>query len=239
MIRISRQLYDHGYKVVRVNLRCCGTGFGLSKKPYYAGCSHDILHVLQQLDEKPIVIGFSLGGNVILKLAGELGNTAKHYVESFIAVCPTLDLSVTLKKIQQKRYFYYHSYYLKGLRNQSKGLLNKEVHSIYEFDRDFICPEWGFKSVEEYYQKTSSKRFIPDIQENTKILLTEDDPFISVAPLESLTIPKCVKVYTTTFGGHMGFIGHTEKEYQSFWLDQQIVDWVDNLKVEEVNNSGQ
>jgi hypothetical protein len=89
---LSKSLVEKGYKVVRVNLRGCGSGKGLSKLPYHAGCSQDLFQVLESFkknapDSKVTLIGFSLGANVILKLAGELGDMASAWFERCFAIC--------------------------------------------------------------------------------------------------------------------------------------------------------
>lgn len=228
MIRMTRKFYERGYKVVRVNFRGCGSGKGLSKKPYCAGCSDDILCVLQQLKvEYPqseiYPIGFSLGGNALLKLAGELGEKANKLVKRFIAVCPPLDLEQTVQAIQKWSHTLYHQYYLKGILNQCHHWTTDKFSSIYEFDDKITGPAWGFSGAKEYYQKCSSAGFLDKIKCETHIMLAEDDPFVSMECLKGIQLPDNVHVWTSTYGSHMGFLG--QREFQ--WMDQQLVNWVE------------
>jgi predicted alpha/beta-fold hydrolase len=227
MVRISRKFYRQGYRVVRVNLRGCGSGKGLANKTYYGGASHDIRCVLeffkQRAPKSPhYTVGFSLGGNIILKLAGELGKQARDLVFGFIAICPPLDLAKSVRLIE--RYPFYHVYYLNKLRKQARFWLEKKVRSLYEFDDTFTAPMWGYSGADEYYRYCSSIQFLPRIAHRCHLLFAEDDPFVDIGDLPSL--PDQVHAFSTKFGGHMGFIGKTEKAHRSFWLDQVLIDWV-------------
>ena len=98
MVRLSRKLYKQGYRAVRINLRACGSGHSLARRPYHGGLSQDLLQVLQAMkrqapDSPMILIGFSLGGNIALKLAGELGR--QKLLTLTIAICSPLNLGHT------------------------------------------------------------------------------------------------------------------------------------------------
>ena len=164
MIRLARKLYRKGTKVVRVNLRGCGWGKGLSKLLYNAGTSGDVLKVLQGLKNEAsaseiTLCGFSLGGNLILKLAGELGTGAKELVKTFIAVCAPLDLAQAVQTIQAKRNRFYHSYYLKHIHRQARPGIPQTIFTLYEFDDAITAPPWGYKGAAHYYEECSSIRF--------------------------------------------------------------------------------
>lgn len=231
MIRMARKLYQKGYKVVRINLRDCGSGSGLSKKPAGAGNSKDVLKVLQQLKAHTphsdiVLIGFSLGGNTTLKLAGELGEEAHKLVKTFIAVCPPLELEETAKLIQKPDHGLYHHYYLSRMLRQSKPWIKEPIHSIQEYDDKITAPIWGFKDSHDYYTQCSSMRFIDRIRTPTHILFAEDDPFVSLVPLSTITIPSCVKVSTTTHGSHLAFLGRTSWQ----WLDEVLLKWIEETQ---------
>jgi predicted alpha/beta-fold hydrolase len=229
MIRISRKLYLHGHRVVRINLRGCGSGKGLSKLPYHGGTSHDILAVLKALKQKtPVsplhVVGFSLGGNIVLKLAGELESRASLFAESFIAICPPIDLKESVRLIE--RYPLYQSYYLKRLQEQAAGWLKKKVSSLYEFDDTITAPLWGYSGADAYYKNASALQFLPHSKQKCLLLFAKDDPFINVGPLFEQALPQNVEIVTTSHGGHMGFVGKTALSHRFFWLDQLLLNWV-------------
>ncbi len=232
MIRMSRKLYLKGIKVVRVNLRGAGPGKGLSKLLYHAGTSEDMLKVLHGLKvdapaSEIVVIGFSLGGNIALKLAGELGGKAKELVKAFIAVCAPMDLAQTVRSIQEKRNRLYHSYYLKTILDQAGAKAPQNIQTIVEFDDLVTAPHWGYQDSDEYYRECSSIRFLPRIQQSTHLLFSRDDPFICMDAVHGMSLPHAVQVWTAEQGGHMGFLGWTSKPRSFFWMDDVLLKWID------------
>ncbi len=232
MIRMARKLYDQNIMAVRVNLRGCGSGKGLSSLPYHGGRSQDLLAVLellkQQNPSKEIVtLGFSLGANIVLKLAGELGDDASRLIKKTIAVCPPLDLGHTVRRMQKRRYGFYHSYFLKKVVEQAEPWMKNKVRSIYEFDNTITAHYWGFSGAEEYYKSSSSLFYLSKIQHPCRLLFAEDDPFIAKEIIKAAQgMP--VELFTTKYGGHMGFLGQTAKEHTSYWLDQQLFEWIES-----------
>lgn len=232
MIRLSRKFYQKGFKVVRVNLRGCGSGIGLSKKPYNAGNSEDLLKVLDALKlEEPYseieLIGFSMGGNIVMKLAGELGFSAKKFVKNFFAVCFPLDLAKTVHLIEKNPFRFYHNYFLKKIQKQDCSMLKKNTLSLSEFDNLITAPSWGYQGGEDYYKKCSSQIFLPQIRQSSHLIFAMDDPFISTRDIESLNLPPDVHVYTSKFGGHLGFLGPTPIPRNYYWMDNLLLNWMD------------
>ena len=228
MVRMARKLYDKNYKVVRVNLRGSGTGKGLSKLPYNAGNSHDVLKVIQDLKKTVptsdiILIGFSLGGNTALKLAGELGKNAVSLIKSVIAVCPPFDLEYTVLTMKKKKYQLYQKYYLKGISKQSLPWTTEKFKSIHDFDENVTGPLWGYTNAQDYYLNNSSMHFISSITVDTHILCAEDDPFVSLKALENISFSNNVHLWTTEYGSHMGFLGRTNFQ----WVDKLLIKWIE------------
>ncbi|MCE5294870.1 MAG: alpha/beta fold hydrolase [Chlamydiales bacterium] len=229
MVRLARKFYDNNVKVVRVNLRGCGSGIGLSSRPYHGGRSDDLLAVLKALKSLHPhtdihLIGFSLGANIALKLAGELGSDASKLLQQTIAVCPPVDLGLTVSRMQKFRNSIYHAYFLKKVCHQAKPWLRTPVRSIYEFDDQITARNWGFTGAEDYYKRSSSRYFLSRIKHPCKVLFAEDDPFIAKELIE-LAHNMPLELFTTKHGGHMGFLGKT-KEHSTHWLDQQLFSWL-------------
>ncbi len=232
MIRMARKLYRRGIKAVRINLRGCGLGKGLSKLPYNGGTSGDMLKVLEVLKGQApaseiTLIGFSLGGNIILKLAGELGAEAPQWVKAFIAVCPPLDLAEAVQTIQEKRNRLYHAYYLKRIIEQSRPWNPPKVRTLYAFDDAITGPLWGYAGADDYYRACSSARFIPKIQQTTHLLFAKDDPFIRLDRLQGLAVPESVQLWAAERGGHMGFLGKTPGGRSLYWMDYLLLNWIE------------
>lgn len=232
MVRMARKLYERGERAVRINLRGCGSGKGLSKRPYCAGNSSDILHVLKNLKEESpdsdlYLIGFSLGGNIALKLAGELSESGENLIKTVIAVCPPFDLKQTMLSIQQKKNFLYHGYYLKQMLHQAGAWVAKKVQSIYEFDNHVTAPLWGFSGANDYYEKCSCVQFLNQITIPSHLICAEDDPFISLDHLKNASISSKVNLWKTRYGSHMGFLGRTRDSWSFQWMDQLLLDFID------------
>jgi predicted alpha/beta-fold hydrolase len=110
MQRLAWKLWRRGIRAVRMNMRGCGSGQGLARQAYHSGRSADVLAVLEFLQQQtsPCVpmtlVGFSLGGNVVLKLAGELADNASQYLQQVIAVCPPADLAACARKLEAPRW---------------------------------------------------------------------------------------------------------------------------------------
>lgn len=234
MVRLSRHLYKAGYKVVRVNLRGCGSGKGLITKPYHGGTSQDILSVLKVLKEQSpdspnILIGYSLGGNIAIKLCGELGNQGDKYIQYVIAICPTLDLYNSATLIQKDRNWIYLRYYLKYLLEQTKqwnqGI---PISSITEHDEKVTAIKWNFKNAMDYYTKSSSIHYLSNVKVPCDLLFAQDDPFIDLEMLKNVDIPPCVRIMVTRYGSHMGFLGHPSRKHGFLWLTGFLMELIES-----------
>lgn len=232
MIRMARRLYDRNIMAVRMNLRSCGSGRGLSNLPYHAGRSQDLMSVVEVLQRdfpgcELNVVGFSLGANIALKLQGELGEASP--IAKTVAVTPPLDLACAVAHIQKT---IYHRHYLKHVCKQATPWLHTRVKSLYEFDDKITGPVWGFSGADEYYRHASSCNYLAGIKRPSYVLFSEDDPFIP-REIRNIAIGMPVIVDTTRHGGHMGFLGYTEPEFRCHWLDQYILNIILDSAVQD------
>lgn len=232
MIRLSRKFYKAGFRVLRVNMRGSGDGKKLVKRPYHGGLSSDIQTILEKLKEKtphsPItLIGFSLSANMVLKLAGELGENAKSLLEKTIAICPPIDLKATSDAIALKGF--YNRYYLFHMAKQARRWSgNNKFSKISDFDFFVTANQWGFKSAEDYYEQCSSRYFVSKIRHPCYIAVAWDDPFVNCQPLLEVPLSPEVQIGVTAHGGHMGFLGRTDSEHGYFWMDHQLFTWINS-----------
>jgi uncharacterized protein len=228
MIRLSKKLYCQGIKVVRYNLRNCGSGAGLSHLPYHAGNSPDLLATLEQLKKahplSPITVaGFSLGGNILLKLLGELGESS--LIEKAIAISPPFDLSYTSRALSKGFNRLYERYYLHFLRQQSAAFVHERLHTLFEYDDLITARLWGFTGAEDYYAKCSNQCLLSQIKTPCNLLFSADDPFVNYRRLTADTNPH-MEVWISSYGGHMGFFASPTAEQDSFWMDQVVLKWI-------------
>jgi predicted alpha/beta-fold hydrolase len=241
LVRMVKRLEPVGVRSVRFNMRGCGSGKGLARQIYHSGRSEDLFAVLKALKkehpESPItLIGFSLGGNIVLKLAGELGSLASRYLHKMIAVSPPVDLYSSIQMLGEPVNSVYERYFYKLLRadvhyrhRKFKELppvkLPKNL-KLYEFDQLYTAPACGFESAMDYYNKCSSAHVVEDIAIPCKILLAQDDPIITPTSLDRYRLPSNITVFKTKQGGHMGYLGNPVGEKGFHWLDSLLVDWI-------------
>jgi predicted alpha/beta-fold hydrolase len=241
LVRLSKRLESQGVRAVRINMRGCGSGKGLARQMYHGGRSEDVFEVLKQLkletpDSPTVLVGFSLGGNIALKMTGELSALAKEFLIGVIAVSPPVDLysSVVLLGLSDNEI--YEKYFV--------GLMRDDVHyrhkkfkelprinlprnlKLYEFDQLYTAPFYGFRDARDYYEKCSAAQYISDIAIPCKILLAEDDPLVSSSSLDYLKLPKHIDIFKTKKGGHMGYLAHPGEGKGLYWLDALMMDWI-------------
>ena len=225
LVRMTKRLEEKGIRVARVNLRGCGSGRGLAKRMYHAGRSDDIFKAIKQMKlETPestfLLIGFSLGAALTIKLVGELGSLAKEFLREAIAVSPPLDLYSSVEMIGKPENSVYENYFVRFLRDEvhyrhrkfkdlPRVRLPKNL-KMYEFDQIYTAPYYGFRDAHDYYNKCSSSHLVPDIAIPCKILFSEDDPIVSSAILDSMILPPHIEIFKTKKGGAYGVLGESE-----------------------------
>jgi predicted alpha/beta-fold hydrolase len=236
-----KRLEPQGIRSIRVNLRGCGSGKGLAKYMYHSGRSEDVFEVVKHVksetpDSPTVLIGFSLGGNIILKMTGELGELAKQFLVGAIAISPPVDLYSSVVMIGHPENAIYERYFInlmrenvhyrhRKFRDLPRVRLPRKL-KIYEFDQIYTAPYYGFRDARDYYDKCSAAQFIPEIAIPCKILLAEDDPIVAACSLDDVLVPKHVDVFKTKKGGHMGYLGNPAEGKGLYWLDSLLVDWI-------------
>jgi uncharacterized protein len=241
MQRIAAKLADRGARTFRMDLRGCGAGFGLARLPYHSGRSEDAAAALKAIAETcpgspTTLIGFSLGGNITLKLLGELGEKACGGLDSAIAVCPPIDLAAAVERISLPLNRPYDRHFVK--------LLSKQLHQrrrvlpdapapsfarpprgLWEFDDQYTAPVSGFGGAADYYRRASSAPFAAGIRRPALVIASRDDPLVPWRPFLRLAGLPFVQLEITERGGHLGFIGRSGFDSDRRWLDWRIVEW--------------
>lgn len=231
MTRLSRKFFQKGYRCVRINLRGVG-GHIVVQRPYHGGTSHDVLQVIQRLKQQTpessiTLIGFSLGGNITLKLLGELNEDASDLIEMAFSVCAPIDLAHTMQLLFHPSNHLYHRYYVRGLKQMgSRWIGQQSVRSIPDFDNIVTARQWGFSDASDYYRQCSSKFFLSKIKQTCHLIFAADDPFIDYRSVLEQTLSPKVKLFLSPYGGHMGFWGWAGKEHRYHWLDAYLLNAV-------------
>jgi len=241
---MAQHALEAGFVVHRFNLRGCGGTEGLSASNYHAGQTSDVLYVARELVKEcpaPMFLcGFSLGGNVVLKLAGELGDTAKGLIAGAIAVSTPLDLGACVERIQQPQNFLYERRFLSRLKERIRIRARQHPHlsaatgieavrTVYDFDDRYTAKFFGFGSADNYYGTQSSKNFLGSIRIPTLVIQAKDDPMIpfSVFAHPAFESNPNLRLLAVDHGGHLGFLARGPRR---FWLDGAVLEWVNNIR---------
>lgn len=241
MQRGAKNLSAHGIRVFRMDLRGCGAGVGLARHICHAGRSGDVGAVLADIQQRcgsspTVVIGFSMGANMVLKLAGEWGGTPPANVVGVMAVSPPVDLQTCCTQMQQSARGFYDRMFVRGLRqylairqrytpNADPLIVPRSVRRLREFDAHITAPYSGFRSVDDYYAQASSGPYLRHISLPTLILTATDDPIVPAASIEQAPVSRHVQVVVASGGGHLGYVAAKSHDPDCRWLDWRVVDW--------------
>lgn len=245
LLGTAEKAFAAGFNVVRVNMRNCGETEHLAPTLYNSGMSGDMCAIVAELIERDklssiFLAGFSMGGNIILKLAGEYGSNPPPQVKAICAVSPAIDLAACADKIAHRSNIIYQRRFLRGLRRRMhrKAILYPErydlrefrrVRTIRDFDNVFTARDGGYIDAADYYARSSALAFIPHICVPTLILHAQDDPFIPFDAFNHRHIREnpYIALLTPQRGGHVGFVaaGRAANDEDVFWAENRIVDF--------------
>ncbi len=238
IVAAARYFVAQGWSVLRLNLCGATPSRPTCRGFYHAGKTRDLAEALQSLPTALktnglILVGHSLGGNLVLKFIGEGRHGAP--IRAGVAVAPPLDLAATCRQMMKPRNFLYQRHILNGLKTEALGQ-NAELtaaerkriiaaRSIYEFDDHFIAPRFGFRDANDYYARNSSNAILHAIELSTLIIYAQDDPWIPVSCYRAVDWRAAPMIETlfTDKGGHVGF---HDAASATPWHDRMIVDWL-------------
>jgi predicted alpha/beta-fold hydrolase len=241
---IAAKAWVRGFNVVRLNQRNCGGTEHLCRGLYHSGLTEDPLYVLRELIDadrlsRLAIAGYSLGGNLALKLAGELAGNAPSELKAVCAVSPVLELEACVRAIERRHNFAYQWNFVRNLRRRIRKKAEvfpgewdltplRKVWTIRAFDEAYTAPYHGFAGASDYYYRASAMRVIDRVRVPSLIITAEDDPFV---PPEPFRDPKIagnphITLKITTHGGHCGFIAESNG-YDGYWAERQIVEFAE------------
>lgn len=241
---LADKAWATGWNVVRLNQRNCGGTEHLSKGLYHSGLIDDPLRVIRELIEVDglptiAVAGYSLGGNLTLRLAGVLGADAPRELIAACAVSPTMDLDVCVSALEQPSNRLYEWNFVRNLkarmRRKAKAYpgdydLSRlgAVRSVRNFDEAFTAPHHGFRDASDYYYRASAIRVIDRVRIPTLILTAADDPFVPPHPFNQPLVAhhRYVTTVITDHGGHCAFVEASAPGYDGYWAEREVVSFV-------------
>ena len=243
MLGIAAKGTAVGMNVVRMNQRNCGGTDALSPTLYHSGRSQDIAAVARNLIHEDRIsrfglVGFSMGGNLVLKLAGEWGTQAPPQLRAVAAVCPSMNLAASadaLHLVGNRLYEYYFMWQLRR-RLRVKARLFPQVFdtarmrgvtSLRDFDDKVTAHYCGFEGASDYYERSAAANVIDGIAVPTLILHAANDPFIRILPVtrqKILSNPN-INFVETEDGGHCSFIAESDGD-DGRWAERQVVEFL-------------
>ena len=235
--RVIKPFITAGWRIAVAHFRGCGRKINARSRSYHSGSSDDLtaaIEHLQQSRQLPTsILGFSLGGNVLLKWLGE--NPDQQVVKRAMAVSVPFKLDVCATSIGRgfSRTYQKHLIGILKKKTRQKLLLQlpghqidepdwRSINNFWQFDHLVTAPLNGFNGVNDYYQQASSYQFLPMIKTPTLILQALDDPFMSpeVLPEEAQLGPG-ITLELSQFGGHVGFFDQLPPHKQPCFLGQK------------------
>lgn len=240
LLRLGSVLFSRGIRIVRLDLRGAGRGEPHARKTYNGGCSDDVRAVLDELRHddpggRLIAIGFSLGGNIILKLAGEATSRPVPGLECVAALAPPIDLERCSAMLAERRNWLYDQHFARALVKQA---LRQQRYfpdeppirfprrmTLRLFDELYTAPRGGYRDALDYYRRASSGPLIARIGLPAFIMTAVDDPFVAIEPFRHLNLPGNIEMHLIPKGGHLGFLGR-DGTGGIRWAERQLANWV-------------
>jgi predicted alpha/beta-fold hydrolase len=241
---ISDKAWAAGWNIVRLNQRNCGGTERLSRGLYHSGLTHDVEFVMRELlerDDVPAVAvaGYSLGGNLALKLAGELGDAAPARLAAVCAVSPTMDLAACVKALERRSNIPYEWNFVRNLKGRMRrkaeafpGAFSldplKRIWTVRQFDEAYTAPHHGFRDADDYYYRASALRVVDRIRVPALVIAAEDDPFVPASTFDDPAVtsnPNVTRVITP-HGGHCAYVERADEHYDGYWAEREIVRFI-------------
>ena len=256
---ITEKALGAGMNVIRYNQRNCGGTDALAPVLYHSGLSCDIEAVAREIIERDRIsrlalAGFSMGGNLVLKLAGEWGQQAPPQFRAVAACCPALDLAASADALHEPANRIYETYFLWALRRRMlhkarlfPGHFDRDrlrgIRSLREFDDKVTAYYCGFQGAVDYYDRASAAHVVGQIAVPALILHSANDPFIRITPetRQKILANRKIHFVETEDGGHCAFIGSSNgwrsradvegtvqpvNEDDGYWAENQIVNFL-------------
>lgn len=245
-VGVANKAVHYDFNAVRINLRSAGDTGSRSTTLYHAGQSEDIKRVFDELGNKGLtkklyIAAASLGGNMLLKAIGEMGEEARERIGGIALVSPVVNLGHTGATINRIHEYFILRTLKKKVKEKAKvspdnwdTSLLKSIKTILQWDSVYQTgPEplrWGFTDVQDYYQKASALQYVNKIAVPTFIIHAQDDPIVSALPLRGEQFPNNPQIFVTltAHGGHTGFVNFRKAgdDLDKHWAQNRIIEFL-------------
>src|SRR5438132_2647965 len=230
-----------GFNAVLLNQRNCGGTENLGPGLYHSGLIDDAAFVIRELAatdgiDRVVAAGYSLGGNLALRLAGTHSPADLPALKAVCAVSPVLELEACVRALERRPNFAYQWNFVRHLKARMRrkdacfpGRFDlsrlDRIRTVRQFDAAYTAPFFGFASAEDYYHRAAALRVVEHIRIPALVITAEDDPFVPSGPFRDskLTGNPNITLVVTKHGGHCGFLADADAEHDGYWAEQQIV----------------
>lgn len=240
---VAEKAFLSKWNVLRVNQRNCGGTERLTPTVYNSGLSGDYHAVLAELIERDALrkiffAGYSMGGNLVLKMAGELGAAAPSELAGVCGVCPTIDLAACVDALARPGNAFYQWHFVRRLKTRirrkerlypGRFRIDKlgRVRTVREFDDVITAPNSGYRDAVDYYDRASAIRVTDKISVPTLILTAQDDPVVPFSSIDTAVVTRNPRVTLVApeHGGHCSFISR-RAGWERHWAEACVVEFL-------------
>ncbi len=243
MLGIAEKAWRQGFNVVRLNQRNCGGTEHLTPTLYNNGMSGDVRSVFGELTSRDGLDsiwlgGYSMGGNLVLRAAGELGGSSPA-LKGVVAVCPNIDPAACTAALIQPRNWIYNRHFVQSL----KACLKRKaaffpgkydlsrlpaIQTLLDFDEAYTAPDGGYQNAADYYEQAGSRHVLGSIAVPTLLLTAQDDPFIPhwIFDTPAIRTNSRIRFEAPAHGGHCGFVQRAVPGEDRYWAENRLIDFI-------------
>jgi predicted alpha/beta-fold hydrolase len=232
-----------GFNAILLNQRNCGGTENLGPGLYHSGLIDDAAFVIREIGTtdgigRVIVAGYSLGGNLALRLAGTHPPDDLPALKAVCAVSPVLELEACVRALERRSNFAYQWNFVRNLKGRMQrkqacfpGRFDlsrlRDIRTVRQFDAAFTAPFFGFASAEDYYHRAAALRVVEHIRIPALVITAEDDPFVPVEPFRdpALTGNPNITLIVTRHGGHCGFLADAGPADDGYWAENAVLEF--------------
>jgi predicted alpha/beta-fold hydrolase len=246
MLGIAEKAWQRGFHTIRLNQRNCGGTELLTPTLYNSGLSSDYRAVFEELSSgdgfsRIFFAGYSMGGNLVTKMAGEFGAAVPKALGGVAAVCPSINLGACADELERRNNYFYQRHFVAGLMSRYARKVELfpqryspngfgRIRTVRQFDDAITAPHFGYRDAQEYYEAAGAKCVIDKIRVPMLLITAQDDPFVPFEVTRASGVEKnpAIVFKTPKHGGHCGFISD-ESGSERFWAEQRVVEFCAGL----------
>jgi predicted alpha/beta-fold hydrolase len=242
MLGMAEKAWQRGFHVIRMNQRNCGGTERLTPTLYNSGMSADYRAIFDELSagdgfSRIFFAGYSMGGNLVTKMAGELAGAFPKALRGVAAVCPSINLAACADELERRNNYFYRRHFVAGLLSRYARKVELfpqryspdgfgRIRTVRQFDDLITAPQFGYCDAQEYYEAAGAKCVIDKIRVPLLLITAQDDPFVPFEATRASGVEKnpAIQFVAPQHGGHCGFISKESGDGR-FWAEQRVVEF--------------